>query len=163
MMNDDEMRVIVGATSQEYPGWIRTQEEELDLTRRSDWEERFRPSSLSRILAEHVWEHLDLEEARVAAGICFDFLWPGGFVRCAVPDGLFPDETYQRIVQVGGPGSVDHPAAGHRVVYAYRSLLALFAAAGFEVQLLEWVGREGRVSCRDVGRTRGVRLPVGAL
>jgi predicted SAM-dependent methyltransferase len=143
MTNDDEIRVIIGASSQDCPGWIRTQKEELDLTRRSDWEARFRPGSISRVLAEHVWEHLDLGEARVAAGICFDFLRPGGFIRCTVPDGLFPDQGYQRVVQVGGPGSVDHPAAGHKVVYDYRPLPALFAAAGFEVRLLEWWDAEG--------------------
>lgn len=149
MTNDDEISVIIGASSQDYLGWIRTQKEELDLTTRSDWEARFRPGSISRVLAEHVWEHLDLAEASVAAGICFHFLRPGGFVRCAVPDGLFPDEAYQRIVQVGGPGAVHHPAAGHKVVYDYRSLPALFGAARFEVMLLEWWDVEGEFHARS--------------
>jgi predicted SAM-dependent methyltransferase len=51
---------------------------------------------------------------------------------------LFPDEQYQQIVQVGGPGPADHPAATHRVVYDFRTLPAVFEGAGFQVRLLEW-------------------------
>lgn len=91
MTSDPDIRVIIGASSHNYPGWIRTQEDELSLRKRSDWEERFRPNSISRLLAEHVWEHLEPEDARKAASICFEFLRPGGFFRCAVPDELFPD------------------------------------------------------------------------
>lgn len=75
--------------------------------------------------------------------ICFEFLQPGGHLRCAVPDGLFPDEEYQRTVQVGGPGPADHPAASYKLVYDYRTLPPLFAAAGFAVRLLEWWDEEG--------------------
>ncbi len=93
---------------------------------------------------EHVWEHLTLDEASVAAQVCFEFLVPGGFLRCAVPDGLFPNENYQRIVQAGGPGPVDHPAASHKVVYSYRTLAPVFKHAGFRVRLLEWWDNDGR-------------------
>lgn len=60
-----------------------------------------------------------------------------------MPDGLFPDEEYQRTVQVGGPGPADHPAASYKLVYDYRTLPPLFAAAGFAVRLLEWWDEEG--------------------
>lgn len=143
---DEEIRLIVGASSQDYRGWIQTQQTELDLTRRDDWacRCRFGPASISRILAEHVWEHLTPDEASVAAQVCFEFLAPGGFLRCAVPDGCFPNEDYQRIVQVGGPGPSDHPAASHRVVYDYRMLSRVFVQAGFDVRLLEWWDEHGK-------------------
>lgn len=143
MRPHNDIRVIIGASSQDYPGWIRTQEDELDLTSRMDWEERFALGSIRRLLAEHVWEHLDPGEATIAAGICFDFLCPGGFFRLAVPDGLFPNKEYQRTVQIGGPGPVDHPAATHKVVYDYRTLPPLFEEAGLTVQLLEWWDEDG--------------------
>lgn len=119
-------RVIVGASSQDYPGWIRTQQHELDLTRRGDWAAMFPNETVAAVLAEHVWEHLTPDEARAAARNCFAALAPGGFVRCAAPDGLFPDPAYQRIVQVDGPGPADHPAASHKVVYDYRTLPLVF-------------------------------------
>ena len=132
------LRVIIGASSQDYSGWIRTQQDDLGLTRRDDWEARFRPGTIDRLLAEHVCEHLTPDEVATAARICFDYLAPGGFLRCAVPDGLFPDPAYQRLVQVGDPGPADHPAASHKVVYDYRTLPPVFERVGFEVRLLEW-------------------------
>lgn len=135
---DALVRLIVGASSQSYPGWIRTQQDELDITRRSDWTAMFAGGSVATILAEHVWEHLTDDEALAAARNCFAMLAPGGFVRCAVPDGYFPDLDYQQLVQVGGPGPADHPAASHKVVYTYQTLPPVFEQAGFVVQLLEW-------------------------
>lgn len=143
MSQDEDIRIIIGASSQEYPGWIQTQEDELDLTERAQWAARFRPGTIDRMLAEHVWEHLSPDEAATAACLCFEFLRPGGFFRIAVPDGLFPDETYQRTVQVGGPGPADHPAASHKVVYDYRTLPEALMRAGFTVRLLEWWDEQG--------------------
>lgn len=151
----EEIQVIIGASSQDYPGWIRTEQSQLDLVKRPDWEGMFCPGSIGRILAEHVWEHLSPEEARTAAGVCYDFLRPGGFMRIAVPDGLFPDDEYQRIVRVGGPGPVDHPAASHKVVHDYRALPAVFEDAGFTVKLLEWWDEEGHFHAEPWDETQG--------
>ncbi len=136
-------RVIVGASSQDYPGWVQTQEDELDITRREDWTTKYHPGSLTHILAEHVWEHLTLIEAELAARNCFAMLAPGGRVRCAVPDGNFPDPDYQRTVQIGGPGPADHPAASHKVVYTLDTVSEVFAAAGFTITPLEWCDDNG--------------------
>lgn len=91
-----------------------------------------------------MFEHLTEAEGRVAAGICFDFLKPGGFLRVAVPDAFFPDPTYQAGVQVGGPGPADHPAADHKIVYDHERLTAVLASAGFAVSLLEYCDRAGQ-------------------
>lgn len=76
-------------------------------------------------MAEHVWEHLTYEEGVQAARICFEFLMPGGYVRCAVPDRYFPDEDYQLNVQVGGPGPIYPPAASHKIVHTYKTITAM--------------------------------------
>lgn len=95
-------------------------------------------SSITAILAEHVWEHLTYEEGIEAAKMCFKYLMPSNYIRCAVPDGYFPDETYQTIVQVGGPGPRDHPAASHKMVHNYKTLTKMFKSAGYEGKLLEY-------------------------
>ena len=136
-------RVVIGASSQSYPGWLSTQEDDLDLRQRADWDRLFPEGNLRTILMEHVWEHLTRDEANRAARLCFDFLAPSGHVRCAVPDGLFPKAEYQRIVQIGGPGPADHPAASHRVLYTAPTLTEVFASAGFSVRLLEWWDETG--------------------
>lgn len=143
------LRLVVGAGTYERAGWILTRREDLDLTRREDWERSFGDRRLAAVMAEHVWEHLAPDEARKAARICHDFLEPGGYVRCAVPDGLFPDAEYLRCVQVGGPGPADHPAAGHQVLYTYRTLPDVFESTGFTVRLLEYWDEQGHFHFND--------------
>lgn len=76
--------------------------------------------------------------------MCYRWLKPGGYLRCAVPDANFPDSAYQCIARVGGPGPKDHPAASHRILYDYRRFADLFVQAGFAVDLLEYCDEQGR-------------------
>lgn len=139
-----ELKVVIGAGAfNNNPGWIQTQEDELNLLDESTWENRFEHNSISAILAEHVWEHLTFEEGVEAAKICFKFLKSSGHIRCAVPDAFFLDANYQNIVKVGGPGPKDHPAASHKIVHNYKSLTQMFETAGFEVTLLEYCDESG--------------------
>lgn len=138
------LKVLLGAGDQRWDGWTATQREDLDLLSRPSFERWFAGRRAQAFLCEHVWEHFTEEEGLQAARLCFDFLEPGGFLRCAVPDGQFPDAEYQRVVQVGGPGPSDHPAADHKVVYTAPRLLRLFEQAGFEVRLLEYCDAAGQ-------------------
>ncbi|WP_077329557.1 class I SAM-dependent methyltransferase [Virgibacillus siamensis] len=145
-----ETKIVIGAG--EYnnnPGWTHTNEDELDLLNEHTWKNRFEVNSISAILAEHVWEHLTYQQGLEAAKRCYTYLKTGGYIRCAVPDGYFPDEAYQQIVQVGGPGPADHPAAGHKIVYNYQTLTMLFEKAGFAVHLLEYCDKDGRFRQAD--------------
>ncbi|WMT39694.1 SAM-dependent methyltransferase [Paenibacillus sp. D2_2] len=147
-LTEDELiepiRLIIGASSQSYAGWIQTQEDELNLLSRSNWEQSFPLGKVKAILAEHVWEHLTYEEGVEAARICFDFLEHQGYIRCAVPDGFFQNEWYQDIVKIGGPGPKDHPAATHKIVHTYKTLSRMFEEAGFKVKLLEYCDEHGQ-------------------
>ncbi|WP_225218731.1 class I SAM-dependent methyltransferase [Fictibacillus norfolkensis] len=150
------MKVVIGAG--EYnnnPNWLQTQESELNLLKRSDWERKFSGESLQAILAEHVWEHLTLEEGVEAAKICFDFLKPGGHIRCAIPDGFFPDKDYQMGVQIGGPGPKDHPAASHKIVHNYKTITSMFRKAGFSVTLLEYFDEKGDFHTQNWDESEG--------
>ena len=82
------MKVIVGAGGTSEPGWLALGESDLDVTDFEQWAQRFAPSSLDAILAEHVWEHLTEIEALAATRNAAYFLRPGGILRIAVPDGL---------------------------------------------------------------------------
>ncbi|MCU9613120.1 SAM-dependent methyltransferase [Caldibacillus lycopersici] len=140
----EDIKVVIGAG--EYvnnPGWLHTQEDELNLLEEKTWRNKFETNSVTAILAEHVWEHLSYDEGVMAAKICYTYLKPGGYIRCAVPDGFFQNESYQTIVQVGGPGPKDHPAASHKIVHNYQTLKNMFESAGFEVEFLEYCDEEG--------------------
>ena len=111
-----------------------TDVEYLNLLNDQDWRSFFEPDSVEAILAEHVWEHLTPEQARVAAATCFRYLRSGGYVRAAVPDGLHPDPDYIARVRVGGWGE---GADDHKVLYTHETFASVFESAGFKVQLLE--------------------------
>lgn len=155
-MTQEKLRVVIGSNgSKNNVGWLHTEESELNLLKRSDWAERFAPNSISAVLAEHVWEHLTYEEGIVAAKTCYEFLKPGGYVRCAVPDGLYRNEWYQDMVKIGGPGPAEHPAASHKIVHTYRTLSTMFEAAGFQVSLLEYCDEEGQFHYKDWDESNG--------
>jgi predicted SAM-dependent methyltransferase len=137
------MKVIIGAGRTNYDGWLSTQEDELNLLYLKSWSALFKPGSIDALLAEHVWEHLTYEEGVVAANHCYEFLKPGGYIRCAVPDKNFHNGPYQQMVQVGGPGPADHPAATHKIVYDAKTFVEVFEKAGFEVSLLEYCDEKG--------------------
>jgi predicted SAM-dependent methyltransferase len=140
----NEIKVVVGAGDyNKGDDWLHTQEDELSLIVEEHWHNRFLPESITAILAEHVWEHLTYEEGIEAAKICKKYLMSGGYVRCAVPDGFFPNEEYQDFVKIGGPGPKDHPAASHQIVHNFNTITSMFRSAGFEVNLLEYCDEEG--------------------
>ena len=70
-----------------------------------------------------------------AARNCLAYLRPGGNLRIAVPDGLFPDPAYIERVKVG--------ADGHQVLYTYDTLDGLLQRAGFRTSLLEYFDEGG--------------------
>ncbi len=152
---NEPVKIIIGASSQTYPGWIQTQEHELNLLNRTDWESSFNMRKIDCILAEHVWEHLTYDEGVEAAKNCFTYLKTGGYIRCAVPDGYFRNEWYQNVVKIGGPGPSDHPAASHKIVHNYATLPQMFEEAGFRVVLLEYCDEDGEFHFNDWNPSKG--------
>jgi predicted SAM-dependent methyltransferase len=133
-------RIVVGASHIYQRGWIPTEIEFLNLLQPGDWKKYFRDNSIDIILAEHVWEHLTTEQGVLAARVCYQYIKPGGHVRAAVPDGLHPDSEYITWVKPhgSGPGADDH-----KVLYTYKTFKAIFEAAGFKVDLLEYFDEQG--------------------
>lgn len=137
------MKGSVGAGQTKLDGWVSTQENELNVLNEEDFKRLFSKNSIEAMLAEHVWEHMTEEEGMVAAKNCFDYLKEGAYIRCAVPDINFRNESYQQMVQVGGPGPKDHPAYTHKIVYDYQTFKKVFKKVGFEVELLEYCNENG--------------------
>jgi predicted SAM-dependent methyltransferase len=153
----EAIKIVVGAGGyNNNPGWIHTQEEDLSLLNRTQWLQQFKENTITAILAEHVWEHLTYEEGIEAAKNCHQFLKPLGYIRCAVPDGFFPNEEYQKLVQVGGPGPKDHICAGHKIVYNYKTITNMFESAGFTVRLLEYFDELGQFHINEWTGEKGV-------
>ena len=111
------MKIILGAGKTTYDGWISTQENELNLLNAEDFVRMFASEKPTAFLAEHVWEHMTLDEGCRAAKNCFDYLQDGGYIRVAVSDKNFRNEWYQNMVKVGGNGDPTHPAFTHKIVF----------------------------------------------
>lgn len=77
------------------------------------------------------------------------------YIRCAVPDGFFPDEDYQTGVQVGGPGPKNHPAVSHKIVHNYKTISSMFEKAGFNVSLLEYCDEKGEFHYNEWDENQG--------
>lgn len=141
------LKIIVGSASTRQAGWISTNYPDLDLTDIDTFKRLFGSTEVvSHFLAEHVWEHLPVECAAVAAMNCHLFLKRGGVLRIAVPDGMHTDVDYIDQVKPGGygPGADDH-----KYLYDYKSLSKLLVDAGFQVELLEWFDERGQFNARE--------------
>ncbi|MEJ2452106.1 MAG: hypothetical protein P8047_15835 [Gammaproteobacteria bacterium] len=150
-----DLKIIVGSGKTSQDGWISTNYPLLDLTNERTFSTYFSVCSISNLLAEHVWEHLSLEEGELACANCFAYLKKNGILRIAVPDGFHPDQDYLAQVKPGGygPGAEDH-----KLLYNYRTLTALLECAGFKVRLLEWFDEEGRFHHEDWSKEDGFVL-----
>jgi predicted SAM-dependent methyltransferase len=132
--------IIIGAGGIEYPGWVSTTKEQLDITKRDHFLRYWKENSRTAFLAEHVWEHLEPLDAARANSLCFAFLRPNGRLRIAVPDGLHPDPAYIDSVRPGGTGE---GAEDHKVLYTYQTLGKQLNHVGFQVDLLEYWDEHG--------------------
>lgn len=151
-LTERPLRLVIGASGETAPGWHETDQRYLDLLKPAQWERIFAPGSVDALFAEHVWEHLVPEDAITAARTCHRFLKPGGSLRVAVPDGLHPNPDYIAAVRPGGTGG---GADDHKVLYDHASLRAVFEAAGFAVELLEYFDEEGVFHRTDWSDERG--------
>lgn len=148
-----QKRIVIGAGGTREPGWIASEEEFLDLLDPGDWNRFFRPDTIDAMLAEHVWEHLDLADGLRAAQMCFKYLKPGGYLRIAVPDGMHPHPEYLEWVRVGGSGA---GAYDHKVLYTHLTLRKLLEDAGFDVVLYEYFDAAGEFHDRPWSPQEGM-------
>ncbi len=135
------LKIIIGSSGTIQEGWISTEQKDLDMLNEDNWKSLFSRNSISAILAEHVWEHLTLEDGALAAKHCFEYLKKGGYIRIAVPDGLHRDEKYINMVKPNGTG---YGSDDHKVLYNYINLSQIFIVAGFEIHLLEYFDENGQ-------------------
>lgn len=140
------VRIVVGSSNVGPEGWILTNATDLDIRDRSMWELYGPPGSIDSLFAEHVLEHLTIDDAQRAVRNSVIFLKPGGRFRVAVPDGYHPDPGYIEQVRVGGSGP---GAKDHKVLYTYKTIAGLFREAGFEIQFLEYFDENGQFHAVD--------------
>ena len=140
------LKLIIGAGSTRYPGWIATDLPAFDIRQRSDWAALFQPASIDRMLAEHVFEHLTAAQLGAFLSMARAYLKPAGVIRIAVPDGYHPDAAYIERVRPGGSGE---GAQDHKLLYNCDQLASLIRAQGYQCRLLEHFDASGRFQRRE--------------
>ena len=135
LLKANPIRLVIGSSNVYQKGWVPSNIEYLNILNLDRWRLYFKKESVYCMLAEHVWEHLTLEDGELAAKNCYEYLTKGGYIRIAVPDGFHPDKEYIEEQKVGGRYSgID----GHKVLYNYKTLSSVFQKAGFQIKLLEY-------------------------
>ena len=99
----EKRKLNIGAARSNYDkSWFSTDIDVLDITKFKDWFRILSFLKVDNIVAEHVWEHLSIDEARSANKNCHRFLKRNGVLRLAVPDGYHPSASYIEHVRPGG-------------------------------------------------------------
>ena len=136
------VRIVIGAADTDIgDNWCSTNISFLNVCSGDDWREMLgHDSVVEAVLAEHVFEHLTLDQGRQGFRNIFKFLKPGGWFRIAVPDGYNPNSEYLANVEPYG-----RPvwAEGHRVLYTIDDLKGELEAVGFVVNPLEYFDSDG--------------------
>ena len=146
------LKIVIGAGGEHEKGWIPTDIDFLNLLNESDWSRFFHLGTIEMMVAEHVWEHLTLEESSQALKNCFAYLKPGGHLRIAVPDGNHSNPDYIEMVKPGGYG---YGSDDHKVLYTISSLSVLLEKIGFKVKGLEYFDDNRRFVFTDWNPTGG--------
>lgn len=137
----DSLKVVLGAGDVWYGRrWIETNQEDLDILVREDWEYFFGDKKADYMLAEHVWEHFTEEQAMLGFRNVHAFLKDTGNFRIAVPDGHFPNQDYIDAVKPGGIGA---GADDHKILYTVEKLLKMLDQIPFRTTALEYFDKKG--------------------
>ena len=134
------LKVIIGAGSTHYAGWISTDIPAFDVLSDRHWSLFFAPHSIDRLLAEHVFEHFTVAQFLYFLRQARAYLAEGGRIRFAVPDGYHPDSDYIERVRPGGTGQ---GADDHQVLYNSDHVAEILGQANFEYELLEYFDADG--------------------
>ncbi len=129
------VNLIIGAALTKQKGWFSTNEEWLDIAREKHWNRLFNSKKrVKKILAEHVFEHLTLQEMQTALKLIYENMILGGSLRVAVPDGNNPNFEYRKNCGINGIGA---DAADHKQFITYELFSEEALKVGFEVKLIE--------------------------
>ena len=133
--SEDTVNIIIGAALTNQKGWFSTNEEWLDISKAEHWNRLFNSKKrVKRVLAEHVFEHLTIDEMRNTLRLIFVNMVNGGSLRIAVPDGNNPNSEYRKHCGINGIGA---DASDHKQFLNYELLSREVERTGFHHNLIE--------------------------
>ncbi len=135
----EDIKIVIGSSAHKvgfrninYKGWLMTDLPWFDIQDLNKMLKFFSNKKASIILAEHVFEHLDIEEGYKAIKNLKQILCKNGKIRLAVPDGYHSNQDYITMVKPHGSGGAEH-----KILYNYKSIKQIFDK-DFEIRYLEY-------------------------
>lgn len=135
--NNKEINLVIGAGGTKFENWFSTDVDTLDVTKEKDFEKYFIPPKINKILAEHVIEHLTINEINIMLKNLYKYSTRDINVRIAVPDGFHTDTEYIQKVKPNGTGE---GAFDHKHLFNYKSLSEIAEKQNFDVILCRILG-----------------------
>jgi len=132
---DNNLNIVIGAGQTSFNGWISTDYPVFDITSEKHWKFLFKKSSIDKMLAEHVLEHLTEKQVAKVFSFSYQYLKRDGVFRFAVPDGYNSNAEYINAIR---PGGWDIGADDHKVLWNQELFTEIASKNGFNVQLLEY-------------------------
>ena len=153
-LSNENVNLILGAALTKQKGWFSTNEEWFNIVRQSHWRRLFnsRKKRVERVLAEHVFEHLTLDEMRKALNLIYKHMVYGGSLRIAVPDGNNPNEEYRDHCGIKGIGA---DASDHKQFITFELLSYEVEKIGFKCQLKEGYLKNKKLISTPLNRNLG--------
>ncbi|WP_317899502.1 hypothetical protein [Aurantibacillus circumpalustris] len=152
--NAQAIKIILGAGHHQLTSgdWINTDLPQFDVTKSDQWNYIFGALKIDNLLAEHVFEHLTLEQNKIAFDLIYSYLKPKGVFRFAVPDGYHPDKKYIDYVKPlgSGPGSDDH-----KLLWTIDLINETFSGSKFKIIPREYYSKEGNLVSTELRATDG--------
>ena len=143
-----DIKLILGAALTSQKGWFSTNEEWLDVTNEKHWVRLFKHKNVvSNVVAEHVFEHLDSVEMKIAIYLIYKYLKKNGTLRIAVPDGNHPDPIYRLNTGINGIGA---DAADHKQFIKFEFIRGILDEIGFKIKLKEGYLNDGTLISTNV-------------
>ncbi len=139
--SQDKIKIILGSGGKQTPeGWTSTDVDLLDITEKENWTRFLKKNSIDNLLAEHVFEHLEIEEVKAAFNNIYEYLKRGGVLRFAVPDGYHPGEFYKNLTKPGGTGS---GSEDHKLFFNIDLLQEIVDREKFDIIPIEYFDNNG--------------------
>lgn len=135
-----KINLIIGGSGTNYPGWFSTDYYTLDVTNFKHFKRLFSRKKINKILAEHILEHLTVEDINAMINNVKQFASKDLIIRIAVPDGFHADQEYIDNVKPNGKGV---GAFDHKNLFNYQSLSSIFEEGGFKTHLVEYWDEKG--------------------
>lgn len=153
-LTNKNVNLILGAALTKQKGWFSTNEEWLNIVKQSHWERLFnsKKQRVSKVLVEHVFEHLTLEEMRNALNLIYKNMVYGGSLRIAVPDGNNPNEEYRNHCGINGIGA---DASDHKQFITFELLSNEAEKIGFKCNLIEGYQKNKKLISKSLNRNLG--------